>query len=32
VGYADSTVFLHPALYATRAGVPQEVMEIPPRR
>ena len=32
VGYADSTVFLHPALYATRAGVLQEVMEIPPRR
>jgi D-serine deaminase-like pyridoxal phosphate-dependent protein len=31
VGYADSTVFLHPAFYATRGGAVECVMQIPAR-
>jgi D-serine deaminase-like pyridoxal phosphate-dependent protein len=31
VGYADSTVFLHPALYAMRAGAVESLLQIPAR-
>lgn len=31
VGYADSTVFLHPAFYAVRAGAVESVLQIPAR-